>query len=586
MCGIVGYIGYRNATDVCKEGLISLEYRGYDSFGIASISESTLSIYKDVGKVSDHASSIKQKGMIGIGHTRWATHGVPSKTNAHPITDCRNHIAVVHNGIIENYAQLKRELEERGHVFRTETDTEVIPHLLEEVYDGTDLCLAMKQVIQRLKGSYAILAVAVNSNMIVAARNGSPLVLGLGNNEVLFASDVIPIIEYTRHVIYLEDGDIASVSGTDMVSPVVYHEGKQIKRDLHTVSFDVETARKGCFPHYMLKEIYEQPYVFKQTVSAVYDSESEIPELITASHSIVVTACGTSAHASMVLVNLLNSCCNISAVSAIASEFKYMPFLWADLVIGVSQSGETADTLSALKIANEFGAKTVGITNVLGSSITRVANHIITTKGGPEISVAATKTFIAQTAAFMALVNRISDGKLSQSIAEIQRYLSYVLNLDVSKAVSLLKKATSIIYVGRGLGYPIALEGALKMKEISYIHAEGYAAGEVKHGPFALLSSEVPVVAACFTSMKTYSVMMSNLKEIKARNSPLVIIGTDGDKDAEDLADVFIALPNMTEVASHILSSTVEQFLAYYTASALGRDIDCPKNLAKSVTVE
>ncbi|HJJ38595.1 MAG TPA: glutamine--fructose-6-phosphate transaminase (isomerizing) [Methanocorpusculum sp.] len=598
MCGIIGYFGFRNAADVCVDGLSRLEYRGYDSFGVAAVSpEKGLSLYKEAGKISVLRNNIKLDGTFGIGHTRWATHGVPSQKNAHPHLDCKGKIAVVHNGIIENYAALRRDLEKKGHVFASDTDTEVIPHLIEDVYDG-DLFAAVQKILPRLEGSYAILVVMEGVSGIAAARKGSPLVIGLGDNEILFASDVLPVVQYTKDVLYLEDGDAAfahlSPAGEHTVT--IYQNKKPVKRELHKIEFDAEETKKGGFPHYMLKEIYEQPEVFSNTIASVSADRKSIISSFGSAHSVVITACGTSAHASMILAYLLETVCRIPARVILASEFKYTPTPNADVVIAVSQSGETADTIAALKVAKKNGAHTVCVTNVLGSSITRTADTVIYTRGGPEISVAATKTFIAQTAAFLEIVHVLSDSQksrlgsvsspLQKSLREVQRYLPEIVGCDVMNAVSVLKDASSLIYVGRGLGYPAALEGALKMKEISYIHAEGYAAGELKHGPFALLSETVPVVAVCFENSLTYPVMMSNLKEIKARNSPLVLIGLQGDSDAEDLADIFIPLPAVSETAAVVLASTVMQLIAYRTAAELGREIDYPKNLAKSVTVE
>lgn len=583
MCGIVGYIGYRNAADVCVEGLQRLEYRGYDSFGIATVSPK-VTMFKEVGKISDAKDSIHLDGNCGIGHTRWATHGIPSKTNAHPFTDCTEKIAVVHNGIIENYAKLKRDLEKRGHIFVSETDTEVIPHLIEEKYLG-NLKDAVSKILPMLEGSYAILVIAEDTKEIVAARKGSPLAIGMGDKEFIFASDGLPILDYTRHVIYLEDGDVADVVDG---ACTIYQGKKKVERAITTLDWDAATVRKGGYPHYMLKEIYEQTESFANTVHGVAEEIGECGDVlkpIISAQSITIVACGTSANASTVFAYLMENICEIPTRVVLASEFKYYPTPRNDVVIAVSQSGETADTIAALKIAKQKGAKTFCITNVLGSSITRTADTTFYTRAGPEVSVAATKSFTAQVAAFMELVNVISGGKLKKSIAEIQRYLPEVLEIDVCDAVQLVKDASTLLYVGRGLSYPIAAEGALKMKEISYIHAEGYAAGELKHGPFALLSEDTPVIAMCLNS-PTYPVMMSNLKEMKARRAPEIVICNADDIDARDIADVIITIPDVSEVAGVVLASVVLQMLAYHTAVALGTNVDMPRNLAKSVTVE
>ena len=579
MCGIVGYLGYRNAAEVCMEGLLRLEYRGYDSFGIATVSPE-ISIFKETGKISAAKDAVHLKGTCGIGHTRWATHGVPSRTNAHPFTDCTGKIAVVHNGIIENYAALKRDLEKRGHTFVSETDTEVIPHLIEEKYTG-NLREAVSKILPLLEGAYAILVIAEGTEEIVAARKGSPLVLGVGDREYVFASDGLPILDYTRKVIYLEDGDLAEVTPAGYT---IYQGKKPVERKVSTLEWDAADVRKGGFAHYMLKEMYEQPEVFSNTVHSIAENAASLCRIRDA-RSITIVACGTSANASTVFAYLMEAVCGIPTRVVLASEFKYFPTPKNDVVIAVSQSGETADTISALKIAKERGAKAFCVTNVLGSSLTRIAETTLYTRAGPEVSVAATKSFTAQVAAFMEMVNTISGGMLKKDIAEIQRYLPEALDCAVDSAVELVKEASTLLYVGRGLSYPISMEGALKMKEISYIHAEGYAAGELKHGPFALLSKEKPVVAVCLPG-STYPVMMSNLKEIKARSAPEVVIGCMGDIDAEEIADVFIPLPKVSETAGVILASVVLQMLAYKTAVALGTDVDMPRNLAKSVTVE
>ena len=579
MCGIVGYLGYRQAAEVCMEGLLRLEYRGYDSFGIATVSPE-IAVFKETGKISAAKDAVHLKGTCGIGHTRWATHGIPSRTNAHPFTDCTGKIAVVHNGIIENYAALKRDLEKRGHTFVSETDTEVIPHLIEEKYTG-NLREAVSKILPLLEGAYAILVIAEGTEEIVAARKGSPLVLGVGDREYVFASDGLPILDYTRKVIYLEDGDLAEVTPAGYT---IYQGKKPVERKVATLEWDAADVRKGGFAHYMLKEMYEQPEVFSNTINSITENAAALCRIREA-RSVTVVACGTSANASTVFAYLMESVCGIPTRVVLASEFKYFPTPKNDVVIAVSQSGETADTISALKIAKERGAKTFCVTNVLGSSLTRIAETTLYTRAGPEVSVAATKSFTAQVAAFMEIVNIISGGTLKKAVAEIQRYLPEALDCDVESAVELVKDASTLLYVGRGLSYPISMEGALKMKEISYIHAEGYAAGELKHGPFALLSKETPVVAVCLPG-STYPVMMSNLKEIKARSAPEVVIGCVGDIDAEEIADVFIPLPKVSETAGVILASVVLQMLAYKTAVALGTDVDMPRNLAKSVTVE
>lgn len=580
MCGIVGYIGYRQAGPVCTSGLLSLEYRGYDSFGIATLSPA-LSLCKHLGKISDAKTSANHlEGQIGIGHTRWATHGVPSEINAHPHVDSNKKIAVVHNGIIENYAELKRGLEERGVVFASQTDTEVIPHLIAEKYTG-DLLAAVTAILPILKGSYALLILAEDNETLVAARKGSPLVLGLGDKEYILGSDALPLLEYTKKAVYFEDGDAAVIRKDGYE---IYNAGAPVSRPVTELEWSADVARKGGFQHYMLKEIFEQPDAFANTLSVVKRCNEFIDQIRNA-HSVTVVACGTSANASMVFSYLMERVCHIPTRVVLGSEFKYFPTPGTDLVIGVSQSGETADTIAALKLAKNLGAQTLAVTNVLGSSITRVASSVLYTRAGPEISVAATKSFISQVAAFMQITNLLSDHQIEFELAEIRRYLPDVLSLDLSKAVELCTAADTLLYIGRGMFYPVAMEGALKMKEISYIHAEGYAAGELKHGPFALLSPQTPVIGMCFPDA-VYPVMMSNLKEIKARSAPLIALGRKDDKDLDEVADVCISLPAVSEYGAVVLSSVILQQLAYHTAVALGRDVDMPRNLAKSVTVE
>lgn len=579
MCGIVGYVGYRNAAAVCKEGLTRLEYRGYDSYGVACLTPQ-LSVFKSVGKISQSKDISHIKGNCAVGHTRWATHGVPSEKNAHPLTDCTGKIAVVHNGIIENYAKLKAGLVKRGHVFKSETDTEVIPHLIEEKYSG-DLFEAVSKILPLLEGSYAILVMAQGADEIVAARNGSPLALGLGDSEYILASDAVPLVEYTKKVIYLEDGDAARINADGYK---IFSGKKEVTRPVSEIDWDAASIRKGGFAHYMLKEIYEQPEVFSNTIRSVRENEAAV-NLIKNAISITVVACGTSANASMIFSYLMESICKVPTRVVVGSEYKYFPTPGGSLVIGVSQSGETADTISALKISKNSGAKTLAVTNVLGSSLTRVADEVLYTRAGTEVSVAATKSFTAQVAAFIEIVNIVSGNKLKSSAFEIVRHLPDVISTDVTSAVNVCSKASSILYIGRGMFYPAAMEGALKMKEISYIHAEGYAAGELKHGPFALLCSETPVVAVCLRGV-AYPVMVSNLKEVKARNAPLIVVGEEGDRDLLDLCDVFIPIPKVSECAGLVLSSVVLQMIAYHCAVALGRDVDMPRNLAKSVTVE
>jgi glucosamine--fructose-6-phosphate aminotransferase (isomerizing) len=587
VCGIFGYLGKRDAAPVLIAALKKLEYRGYDSFGLA-IAGKDLVIFKKKGKITDieNHSSLGE-GTLGIGHTRWATHGIPSDRNAHPHSDCSQRIAVVHNGIIDNYIELKESLSERGHIFNSETDTEVIAHLIEEHYSG-DLLFAVQQSLCHLRGTYALLIIAQGHDEIIAARQSSPLVLGFGDGEYFAASDVTPLLEYTKRVTFLEDSDVARITGSEIE---IYNGSSTIVRPQEWIEWDVESARKGGFTHFMLKEIFEQADAYYSTLLSI---ENESPEWMEDLRKlrrynkllgITVVSCGTSYHASLIFRYLAEKYLNIPVRVELASEFKYFPPPLDEFIIAVSQSGETADTLAALKIAQKYHCHIIAITNVLGSSITRLSDHTIFTRAGPEISVAATKSFIAQLAAFYQILNILSGSEFDDELFHLQRIIEEALLCDIGPAVDLCSGADDVFFVGRGPFFPVALEGALKMKEISYIHAEGYAAGELKHGPFSLLTEATPVIAIC-TPGETYAVMISNIKEMKARNAPVVGIGMRGDRDLQAIVDIMIPLPDTGLFGSIIASSVVLQLLAYHTAKKLGRDIDRPRNLAKSVTVE
>jgi len=579
VCGIVGYTGRKTAAPVIVKGLKKLEYRGYDSFGVATIG-SGIEICKHAGRISDNTrSALHLNGTTGIGHTRWATHGAPNDANAHPHTDCKNRVAIVHNGIIENYADLRRQLVARGHRFLSETDSEVIAHLIEESYTES-LLSAVQQVIPVLQGSFALLVISPEEQGIIAARNASPLVIGIGDGEYFAASDMNPVLEYTERAIFLEDGDIARLSPDNLA---IYHGKEPVNRPVELVDWSVEDTKKGGFAHYMLKEIYEQPQAFYNSIRAL-DREN-LPDHAQKPASVAVVACGSSYHAGLIFKYLLEETCGIPVRIEFASEFKYFPPPVSCLVIGITQSGETADTITALKLAKSHNCPTIAITNVLGSSVSRIADATIFMRAGPEISVAATKSFVAQLAVLMQMINLLSGEEFKKVLQQAHRAIEEVLLQDLSGAVLACKQARSIFYVGRGPFYPVALEGALKMKEISYIHAEGYAAGELKHGPFALLSPETPVIAICMPD-DTYGVMASNIKEIKARGAPVIALGIEGDSELADIVDVFIPLKRTHRFVQVLTSLVVLQLLAYHTAVALDRDVDKPRNLAKSVTVE
>lgn len=581
MCGIVGYIGRREAAPLIVEGLKRLEYRGYDSFGVATKGKG-MTLAKHQGRISENAGSASRlKGKIGIGHTRWATHGIPSDGNAHPHTDCSGKLALVHNGIIENYSGLRRQLLERGHVFRSETDTEVIVHLIEEEYaKKKDLLIAVQEVIPHIKGSFAILVIAEDEERIVAARNQSPLVIGMGDGENFIASDMTPILEHTERAIFLEDGDIVSMTRGTVE---IFNSGRKVTRSVELINWSVEDVKKGGFAHYMLKEIYEQPQAFYNTVRSI--NQDTLPKFASHPDSITVVACGSSYHAGLIFKYLIEGSCGIPTRLEFASEFKYFPPPVKGLVIGITQSGETADTLTALRQAKAHNCRTLAITNVLGSTVTRITDATLFMRAGPEISVAATKSFIAQLAVLMQVINNLCGGKEEEILLQAHKSIEEVLLMDLAESVHFCKDAKSIFYVGRGPFFAVSLEGALKMKEISYIHAEGYAAGELKHGPFALLSQKTPVIALCMPG-ETYDVMISNIKEMKARGAPVIAVGCEGDTELSEIVDHFIPLPRASLFVQVLTTLVVLQLLAYRTADALGRDIDKPRNLAKSVTVE
>ena len=579
MCGIVGYIGRRDATPVLIQGLKRLEYRGYDSFGIATVG-SELEVYKRTGSISDgEAEAAHLRGSTGIGHTRWAGYGEPTVVNAHPQIDCEGKIAVVHNGTIENYSDLRRHLEERGHTFRSETDTEAIVHLIEERYDG-DLLSAVNATLPHLQGSYAFLAIMEDTERIIAARNKSPIVLGVGDAEFFAASDLMPLLDYTERVIYLEDGDVADITPGRLD---IYHGGQRVERPIELVDWCVEDTRKGGFDHYMLKEIFEQPQSFYETIRAGIDED--VRQMLMDADEITLVACGTSYHTTLIFKYLAETFCNVPVRAEMGSEFKYFTAPLNNLVIAVSQSGETTDTIAALNMAKARNCPTLAIPNVQGSTLTRVADKTLLMRAGPEVSVAATKSYTAQLAALMQIINLRCEGAFDDVLSHAHLAIGDVLLHNLEDAVALCSRADHAFFMGRGPFYPVAMEGALKMKEISYVHAEGYAAGELKHGPFALLTPETPVVAIC-TPGPIYNVMVSNVKEVKARKAPVIALGVDGDKELAEIADIFIPIPDTHLLVQVLTASLVLQLLAYHTACALGRDIDRPRNLAKSVTVE
>ncbi|MDD4126828.1 MAG: glutamine--fructose-6-phosphate transaminase (isomerizing) [Methanomicrobium sp.] len=578
MCGIVGYVGRRNAAPVVVEGLKRLEYRGYDSFGVAT-ADGRINISKKQGRISEsgaYASGLS--GSVGIGHTRWATHGIPNDINAHPHTDCKGNFAIVHNGIIENYSEIKRILTAEGHSFSSETDSEVIAHLIEKYYQG-DFLAAFLCALEHLEGSYTVLAISGSEKRILAAKKSSPLVIGVGDNEMFASSDMTPVLEYTQKIIFLEDGDVADIKDSEIS---IYNQGTPVERIPEIVEWDFESAKKGGFDHYMQKEIFEQPDVFFNSFNQIIN-ENAVSDLKSA-NIITVVACGTSLHAGMLFRYMMEKYCKRPVRVEIASEFINFTPCSDSVMIAITQSGETADTLAALKSAKNSSCTTFAVTNVMGSSVTRIADHVLYTRAGPEISVAATKSFIAQIAVLIRIVSYLSGDNLKKEFLGIHPVIEEALLFDAEPAAMMCKDAKSLFFVGRGVYYPVALEGALKMKEITYIHAEGYPAGELKHGPFSLLCEETPVIAMC-TDNESYPVMMSNIKEIKARGAPVIGIGSAGDIDLEEICDMYIPLPKSSGICEIITASVILQELAYKTAVFLGRDVDKPRNLAKSVTV-
>jgi len=587
MCGIVGYVGYRNASEVLKKTLKRLEYRGYDSAGIAVITNGKIAVEKRKGYVDYLNFSLE--GNVGIGHTRWATHGAVEDRNAHPFLDCGREFAVAHNGIIENFTELRKELMEKGHVFTSDTDSEVIAHLIEENYDG-DFLRAFIKAISRLKGSYAIIAIHAGEKKILGAKNESPLVIGIGDGENFLASDIPAFLEYTNRIITLDDGEICEV--TEDSVKIYDLSGKDIKKNEEIVEWSAESVEKGGYEHFMLKEIHEQPIALENTLKYLLELEPNFGDF----DKIIMVGCGTSYHAALVGKYLFEEIAEIPTEVYYASEYRYRKYLGDKaLVILITQSGETADTLASARISKKFGMKTLAITNIKGSSITRITDETIYTYAGPEIGVAATKTFITQLAVLHYLAikygyirGKIDSSELNSLIYELRRaprYVERALSMENEiKAVSeKIVKEENMFYIGRGISCPIAMEGALKMKEISYIHAEAYPAGELKHGPLALITEGTPVVALA-PKDSTYDKMIGNIKEVNARGS--WVIGVSNFPELKEFVDILIKIPDTHPLFTVYPSIVVLQLLAYHTARLRGCEIDRPRNLAKSVTVE
>ncbi len=609
MCGIAGYIGKRDVVPIVMGALKRLEYRGYDSSGIAGLNEGNLEVIKKAGRLDNLNRALNGSQLdpgFAIGHTRWATHGEPSDLNAHPHVDGENQIAVVHNGIIENFDVLKAMLEREGHVFESATDTEVLAHLISRFYSSVDLVKAVQLALRHVEGTYGIAVISkTEPNTIVAARQGSPLVVGLHHEESFLASDVAALIEHTDRVIYLQDSELAIM--TDDGVRIESARGRVMEPEEIRITRDLDTLERGGFNHFMMKEIFEQPNVITNAIRGRLDDERGTAVLagmemdeddIKKIHRIVITACGTSWHAGLAAEYMLEELTRIPVEVDYASEFRYRKPIVDDetLVFAISQSGETADTLAAVREAQNLGARTLGICNVVGSSIARQCEAGVYVHAGPEIGVASTKAFTAQVAVFAMIALKFGHvrDRFRERRMTIARDLSKVpekietilaLNDDIRKIAEEYADRSNALYLGRNFNFPVALEGALKLKEISYIHAEGYPAAEMKHGPIALIDKDMPVVFIA-TQDRIYNKIMSNIEEVRARKGRVIAIATEGDAWIGDKADHVIFIPDVDPVLVALLSVIPLQLLAYHIAVLRGCDVDKPRNLAKSVTVE
>lgn len=611
MCGIVGYIGQQDAWPVIVKGLKRLEYRGYDSAGIALMNEG-INIYKKSGKVADleaYACGNNLNGKVGIGHTRWATHGEPSDRNAHPHLSYNGRLAIVHNGIIENYASLKQELTSRGHTFQSDTDTEVLVHLIADILEAerTDTLEAVRLALTQVIGAYAILILdRERPDQLIAARKGSPMVIGIGDNEYFIASDATPIIAHTRNVVYLKDKEIAFINKGELLIKTIENEVQTPY--IQKLEMQLEMLEKAGYDHFMLKEIHEQPRSIRECMRGrIYPQQGKVQlggikeysEKLRNADRIVIVACGTSWHAGLVGEYLIEEYARIPVGVEYASEFRYRnPIISEkDVVIAISQSGETADTMAAIELAKERGATILGICNVVGSSIPRLTHGGVYTHAGPEIGVASTKAFTAQVTVLTLIALYIAQLKGSlphgrfvemlTALDDIPNVIEKTLACDKATQyiASEIKDTTNAIFLGRGIGFPVALEGALKLKEISYIHAEGYPAAEMKHGPIALIDEEMPVIVIA-TKNSSYEKVISNIQEVKARKGRIIAVVTEGDTAVKSLADYVIEIPHADEMFLPLLATIPLQLLSYHTAVLRGCNVDQPRNLAKSVTVE
>ncbi|QHZ53700.1 glutamine--fructose-6-phosphate transaminase (isomerizing) [Paenibacillus larvae] len=608
MCGIVGYIGNRNSREVLINGLSKLEYRGYDSAGIAVQTKQGLQVKKAKGRLAILESKLNEEpvqGSVGIGHTRWATHGKPSDVNSHPHTDDSSKFAVVHNGIIENYIALKEELIAKGHHFASETDTEVIAHLISELYDG-DIVKAVQQAVKQIRGAFALgVLTEYEPDKLVAVRLASPLIIGVGEGENFIGSDIPAILEYTRNVYILNDGEMAVLTRGGVELRTI--EGNFISREMFHVDWDLITAEKAGYEHFMLKEIYDQPKAYRDTMgSRIADGDKINLEQVSMSKEdiknidrIHIVACGTAYHAGLVGKYVIENLARIPVEVDVASEYRYRTPIITDktLVIGVSQSGETADTLAALREAKRCGARILAITNVVGSSVAREADDLILTWAGPEIAVASTKAYTTMLISFYLLGLHLAQQLGTKDEAYIKNVIAAMKSLpeqvesilnrtdEIKKFAEEIAGYEDLFFIGRGLDYAVALEGSLKLKEISYIHSEAYAAGELKHGTLALIEEGVPVIALA-TQADLFEKTVSNIKEVTARGAHVLGLSHEGDKELKKSVDQHFVIPQTLDLLSPALSVVPLQLLSYYASLARGNDVDKPRNLAKSVTVE
>lgn len=610
MCGIVGYIGPRRAVPILIEGLQRLEYRGYDSAGVAYVQDEELHVDKRKGKIQELVDALpmdKLSATVGIGHTRWATHGAPNETNAHPHFDCEQKIALVHNGIIENYSSLRDDLIKKGHTFQSHTDTEILAHLIEE-YKQESLEESVAEALTHVVGAYGIAVISKNDpNKIVVARSGSPLVVGIGEGEYFVGSDTAAIVKYTREVFYLEDGQIAVITPSESKT-YDGHLNTEIVTTKHTITFDLQQIEKGGYDHFMIKEIHEQPTTIRDAMrgrllpdqgNVRLGGLTNVIEEIESADNIYLSACGTSWHAALIGEYLIEEFVRTPVEVEYASEFRYRnPILTPKTVLlAISQSGETADTLAAVREAKEHGSLCLGVCNVVGSTIARDTTAGVYIHAGPEIGVASTKAFTSQVTVLTLLtillgrrkgiLSKATGDRLVRELSNLPKKVEQILQdtTQIEEIAKMYSDRKNFLYLGRGYNYPVALEGALKLKEISYIHAEGYPAAEMKHGPIALIDENMPVVFIA-TKDKTYDKILSNMEEVKARGGKIIAIATEGDTEIQKLADHVVKIPETEYFLSPIIASVPLQLLAYYIAVERGCDVDQPRNLAKSVTVE